>query len=77
MLVNIISDSVGVLKPQYGRKLCRVAGDSYSYYIEIPTGVLMAANLTLLGSGVYYIWMAKQASAGAGKADGGAIQKNL
>ena len=78
-MVNLNRESAGVLKPEYGKR-CRVAGDEdqYSYFIGIPTGALLAVNLVLLGSGVYYIWKAKNATAGAGgKTGGGAIQKNL
>ena len=77
-LLNLRSDSPGLLKPEYGTR-CRVAGDKdqYGYFIGIPTGALLVVNLVLLGSGIYYIWKAKNATAGAGKIGGGAIQKNL
>ena len=78
-MLHLNSESPGVLKPEYGIR-CRVAGDKdqYGYFIGIPTGALLAVNLVLFGSGVYYIWMAKNATAGAGgKTGGGAIQKNL
>ena len=75
-LKNLNSDSPGLRKPSYGVR-CRVAGDPYAYYIGIPTGALMVTNLVLLGSGVYYVWKAKNASAGVADAGGGAIQRNL
>ena len=74
--VNLSSKSAGVLKPEYGKR-CRVGGDQYGYFIGIPTGTLLAVNLVLRGSGVYYIWKAKNASTGGAGAGGGAIQKNL
>ena len=76
--VNLSSESAGVLKPVYGRR-CRVGEeqDQYGFFMGIPAGALLAVNLALLASGVYYIWKAKDATAGAARTGGGAIQKNL